>query len=112
MLTSGSLLRGLSAVGRVRLVTASAAATASVAATFAAATRRVHSESATTSEPSVAELFSLKGRTALVTGGSQGLGKAIARGLALAGADVSAARARRARRRARSPWERQQATTR
>lgn len=34
------------------------------------------------------KLFSLKGRTALVTGGSQGLGKAIARGLALAGADV------------------------
>lgn len=33
-------------------------------------------------------LFSLEGRTALVTGGSQGLGKAIARGMALAGADV------------------------
>jgi len=33
-------------------------------------------------------LFSLNGKTALVTGASQGLGKAIARGLALAGADV------------------------
>ena len=33
-------------------------------------------------------LFSLEGKTALVTGGSQGLGKAIARGLALAGANV------------------------
>ena len=35
-----------------------------------------------------AELFSIDGRVALVTGGSQGLGKAIARGLALAGASV------------------------
>jgi NAD(P)-dependent dehydrogenase (short-subunit alcohol dehydrogenase family) len=32
--------------------------------------------------------FDLSGRTALVTGGSKGLGKAMARGLALAGADV------------------------
>lgn len=32
--------------------------------------------------------FDLKGRTALVTGGSKGLGKAMARGLAEAGADV------------------------
>jgi len=37
---------------------------------------------------SIPTLFSLHGRTALVTGGSQGLGKAIARGCALAGADV------------------------
>lgn len=35
-----------------------------------------------------AELFDLTGRTALVTGGSKGLGKAMARGLVLAGADV------------------------
>ena len=35
-----------------------------------------------------AQLFSLEGKVALVTGGSGGLGKAIARGLALAGADV------------------------
>lgn len=33
-------------------------------------------------------LFNLKGRAALVTGGSKGLGKAMARGLAEAGADV------------------------
>ncbi|MER7517892.1 SDR family oxidoreductase [Streptomyces sp. NPDC126499] len=34
------------------------------------------------------DLFSLSGRTALVTGGSSGIGKAIARALALAGASV------------------------
>ena len=34
------------------------------------------------------ELFDLTGRIALVTGGSKGLGKAMARGLVLAGADV------------------------
>ncbi|MBM3835128.1 MAG: SDR family oxidoreductase [Verrucomicrobia bacterium] len=33
-------------------------------------------------------LFDLKGRAALITGGSKGLGKAMARGLAAAGADV------------------------
>ena len=37
---------------------------------------------------SVAELVSLKGRTAVVTGGGRGLGKAIARRLAQAGANV------------------------
>lgn len=36
----------------------------------------------------VPELFCLKGKTALVTGGSKGLGKAMARGLVEAGADV------------------------
>jgi NAD(P)-dependent dehydrogenase (short-subunit alcohol dehydrogenase family) len=35
-----------------------------------------------------ADLFNLAGRVALVTGGSKGLGKAMARGLAEAGADV------------------------
>lgn len=35
-----------------------------------------------------ADIFNLAGRVALVTGGSKGLGKAMARGLALAGADV------------------------
>ena len=35
------------------------------------------------------ELFNLAGRTALITGGSKGIGKAVARGLAEAGANVA-----------------------
>ncbi|QDU28500.1 3-oxoacyl-[acyl-carrier-protein] reductase FabG [Anatilimnocola aggregata] len=35
------------------------------------------------------ELFNLKGRTALITGGSKGIGKACARGLAEAGANIA-----------------------
>jgi NAD(P)-dependent dehydrogenase (short-subunit alcohol dehydrogenase family) len=37
---------------------------------------------------SIQKLFDLSGRVAVVTGGSKGLGKSMARGLALAGADV------------------------
>ena len=39
-------------------------------------------------DPEFSKLFNLEGRTALVTGGSSGLGVAFARGLARAGANV------------------------
>src|SRR5437763_14255478 len=38
--------------------------------------------------PMITELFDLSGRTALVTGGSKGLGKAMARAFAEAGANI------------------------
>jgi NAD(P)-dependent dehydrogenase (short-subunit alcohol dehydrogenase family) len=43
---------------------------------------------ANVSDRSIAELISLEGRSAVVTGGAQGLGKAMARRLAEAGAAV------------------------
>ena len=43
------------------------------------------------SDRSIQQLYSLSGRCAVVTGGAQGLGKAIARRLAEAGADVAIA---------------------
>src|SRR4051794_9471176 len=39
----------------------------------------------------MSSIFDLTGRAALVTGGSKGLGKAMARSLALAGADIAIA---------------------
>ena len=66
----------LRAIGRL----AASAASLSAAATLTTVAR--------SKDAPPSSLFSLEGRTALVTGGSQGLGKAIARGLALAGADV------------------------
>jgi NAD(P)-dependent dehydrogenase (short-subunit alcohol dehydrogenase family) len=38
--------------------------------------------------PTISQLFDLTGRVALITGGNKGLGKAMARGLAQAGADL------------------------
>ena len=37
------------------------------------------------------QLFDLTGRTALITGGSKGIGKTVARGLAEAGANIAIA---------------------
>ena len=42
-------------------------------------------------EQSILELFKLNGRTALVTGGNRGLGLAMAKALAEAGANISIA---------------------
>src|ERR1700712_5742500 len=45
-------------------------------------------DTTTVAEPSITELFSLRGRVALITGGAKGLGQSIAFGFAQAGALV------------------------
>ncbi len=48
----------------------------------------LHAYRAKTRQMDVAQLFDLSGKTALVTGSSEGLGLAMARGLAAAGASL------------------------
>lgn len=49
----------------------------------------VHDNTSAPEHPSLMQMFSLKGKTAIVTGAASGIGLAVAQGLAEAGANVA-----------------------